>query len=137
MQGIELDKLDKNIEFEFVAWKYATEVEDLQNIDIGTMPLNEDVWSRGKCGLKALQYMAAGIPAVCSPVGMNSEIIQDGRNGFLASGEEDWFNKLSLLIEDRGLRQKIGEAGRQTVEEKYSLKINAPKLKQAIFSCLG
>jgi len=132
LEGIQLDKLDKKIDFEFAPWQYPTEVSDLRSIDIGTMPLNDDEWSRGKCGLKALQFMALNIPAVCSPVGVNSEIIEDGLNGFLASTEEEWINKLNLLIENPDLRRKLGQSGRKTVEEEYSLSVNAPKLKQII-----
>lgn len=76
--------------------------------------------------------MAVGIPAVCSPVGVNFDIIQNGVNGFLAFNDADWFNKLSLLIEDQNLRIKLGQAGRVTVEDEFSLKVNAPRLKQVL-----
>ena len=94
------------------------------------MPDNE--WTRGKCGFKAILYMSMGIPSVCSPVGMNREIITDGVNGFLAAGEGQWIEKLSSLIEDPGLRRKMGLAARKTVEEKYSVKVNAPKFLKVI-----
>jgi len=104
-------------------WRLDNEIEELSTFDIGVMPLPDDEWGRGKCGLKALQYMALGIPAVCSPVGVNKEIIEDGVNGFLASKEKEWIDKLSFLIESKDLRSKIGEAGRRTVEERYSVKV--------------
>lgn len=132
LEGFHLGKLDKKIEFEFSTWQHQTEVTDLQSIDIGTMPLNNDTWSKGKCGLKALQFMALSIPVICSPVGVNTEIIKSGINGFLASSEEEWIDKLTLLIKDASLRKILGKAGRETVEEKYSLKVNAPKLKQIL-----
>ncbi|MDD4214679.1 MAG: glycosyltransferase, partial [Bacteroidales bacterium] len=91
-----------------------------QEFDIGIMPLPDDEWSRGKCGFKGLQYMALGIPAVLSPVGVNTEIVQDGVNGFLAANDEEWIEKLSLLIESPDLRKKIGLNGRKTIVEKYS-----------------
>jgi glycosyltransferase involved in cell wall biosynthesis len=103
-------------------WKHSTELEDLRDIDIGIMPLPDNEWTWGKCGLKGLQYMALEIPTIMSPVGVNKEIILDGVNGFLAESTEDWMNKLSQLIEHEALRVKLGKAGRQTVVEKYSVK---------------
>jgi len=127
---------DANIVLEGVklhseTWNYQEEVKHLQGFDIGIMPMPDNDWTRGKCGLKALQYMAVGIPTVCSPVGVNKEIIQDGVNGFLANGEE-WIEKLSALIENSCLRKELGQAGREAVEKKYSLKVNAPKLKYVV-----
>lgn len=108
-------------------WSIATELEDIRNFDIGIMPMPENKWTKGKCGFKAILYMSMGIPTVCSPVGVNKEIIKDGENGFLAATEEEWIKKLSSLIENPTLRQKIGSAGRKTVEERYSLDVNKPK----------
>lgn len=102
-------------------WSLENEINDLQEIDIGIMPLPNDEWSKGKCGFKGLQYMALEIPTIMSPVGVNSEIIINGENGFLASTEEEWIEKLSLLIEDENLRLLLGKNGRKTVEEKYSV----------------
>jgi glycosyltransferase involved in cell wall biosynthesis len=93
----------------------------LQDIDIGLMPLPDDEWSRGKCGLKGLQYMALGVPTLMSPVGVNSEIIESGVNGFLPRTEDDWVEMLSALIESRELRARIGAAGRRRVEDGYSV----------------
>ncbi len=104
-----------------IAWNKQDEIKELSFIDIGIMPLPDDEWSKGKCGLKGLQYMALGIPTIMSPVGVNKLIIQDGENGFLASEKEEWVNKISKLIEDTELRMKIGEAGRKTVLENYSV----------------
>ncbi|HNW70694.1 MAG TPA: glycosyltransferase family 4 protein [Bacteroidales bacterium] len=104
----------------FCKWSKEKEIEDLSELDIGIMPLPDDDWARGKCGFKGLQYMALGIPAVMSPVGVNNEIISDGENGFLAGSDAEWVEKLSLLIESPELRKKIGDCGRKTVEEKYS-----------------
>lgn len=103
------------------AWSASTEVEDLSKFDIGIMPLPDDEWEKGKCGMKGLQYMGIGIPAVMSPVGANLEIIQDGVNGYLPRSEDEWVVRLSLLIEDKSLREKIGTAGRQTVIDRYSI----------------
>ena len=126
---------NKNIEIEgvniiFKKWNNETEVEEIQSSHIGIMPLRDDEWSRGKCGLKLLQYMAAGIPSAASPVGVNKEIISDGVNGFLASSEDEWYEKLLRLCEDFELRSKIGLEGRKTVEEKYSIEKWAPRLAE-------
>ncbi len=103
------------------AWVAATEIEDLSQIDIGIMPLPDDEWAKGKCGLKGLQYMALEIPTLMSPVGVNTEIIQPGINGYLPDKEDEWVESLSKLIENKELREKIGKAGRQTVIDKYSV----------------
>ncbi len=103
-----------------IRWKKETEVSDLNEIDIGIMPLPDNDWTKGKCGFKGLQYMALEIPAVMSPVGVNNEIVDNGKNGFLAEGHKDWFEKLCLLIDSFELRKKMGKKGRQTVIEKYS-----------------
>ena len=110
-----------------VRWKSDTEAEDLSELDIGMMPLPDNDWTRGKCGMKGLQYMALEIPTVMSPVGVNKDIIQDGVNGFLASSSEQWVEKLSLLIESAELRKKLGMAGRATVEKEYSVEANKDK----------
>jgi len=103
------------------AWKAATEVKDLSEIDIGVMPLPDDEWAKGKCGLKGLQYMALAIPTLMSPVGVNSEIIEHGVNGYLPSTEDEWVEDLSKLIENKEYRTRMGQAGRQTVVDRYSV----------------
>jgi glycosyltransferase involved in cell wall biosynthesis len=122
------------LEIDFVKWNAETEVEDLSRIDIGLMPLPDDEWSKGKCGLKALQYMALGVPAVVSPVGVNTEIVEDGINGFIAENEDEWIEKLSLLIENPEIRKKLGTKARQTVEEKYSVDANKHKYLEVLNS---
>jgi len=104
-----------------LAWNKNDEIKELSSFDIGIMPLPDDEWARGKCGLKGLQYMALAIPTIMSPVGVNNEIIHDGVNGFLAANEQEWILKLSRLIESEELRKEIGQAGRQTVIEWYSV----------------
>jgi glycosyltransferase involved in cell wall biosynthesis len=115
-------------------WSLQTEVRDLQELDIGVYPLPDEEWVLGKSGLKALQYMALGIPTVAQSIGSNFEIIQDGVNGFLANSQEEWLEKISLLIESPELRKKIGLAGRKTVEERYSVKVTAPKYLEVLRS---
>lgn len=109
------------------AWNINTEVSELQKFDIGIMPLPEDEWTKGKCGLKGLLYMALGIPAVMSPVGVNNTIIQHGKNGYLAESTDQWVYILSQLIEDSQLRSRIGIAGRKTVIDYYSVSANVSK----------
>jgi glycosyltransferase involved in cell wall biosynthesis len=116
------------VDVEAMQWRADTEVDDLSQIDIGIMPLPDDNWSKGKCGLKALQYMALGIPTVCSPVGVNSTIIKDGVNGCLAGDAADWIEKIKQLIHNPELRQEMGRAGRETVEKEYSAKAVAPRV---------
>ena len=103
-------------------------------LDIGVMPLPDDQWSRGKCGLKALQYMALGVPTVCSPVGVNTEIIQDDENGLIASTEDEWVEKLTRLLRSAELRGRLGRAGRETVDARYSAEVQAPRVFQIIES---
>jgi glycosyltransferase involved in cell wall biosynthesis len=106
---------------QYITWNEETEIEDLLKIDIGIMPLPEDEWAKGKCGFKALQYMALNIPAVVSAVGVNVTIIDHGVNGFLAKSQEEWFDFLQQLITDDNLRKKIGTLGRKKVIECYSV----------------
>ncbi len=102
-------------------WKKETELADLHRFDIGLMPLPDDEWSKGKCGLKGLQYMALGIPTIMSPIGVNTEIIEDGQNGMLAQNQDQWVHKLSVLVENEELRRTLGQAGRKTVVDHYSV----------------
>ncbi|OIO80500.1 MAG: group 1 glycosyl transferase [Candidatus Omnitrophica bacterium CG_4_8_14_3_um_filter_43_15] len=108
-------------------WSLEKEAEDFQSIDIGIYPLIDNQWAYGKAGFKAIQYMSVGVPVVASPVGMINEFISDEKNGFLAATEDQWFEKLSRLIEDVPLRRTTGLAGRKTVEEMFSAEINAKK----------
>lgn len=102
-------------------WCLEEEVEAIARFDIGIMPLPDDIYSQGKCGFKLLQYMALGIPGVASPVGVNKTIVQDGVNGFLADAEDEWVDKLSRLIAEPDLRREMGQAGRRTVQERFSV----------------
>jgi len=120
------------VEIENHDWCLEEEVGHFQSIDIGIYPLADTLWERGKAGFKAIQYMSVGVSVVASSIGMNKEIIQNGVNGFLVSSDEEWVEKISRLIDDPALREKIGFAGRKTVEGKYSVKINAPKYLEII-----
>lgn len=109
----------------FLPWKAQSEVDDLLNIDIGIMPLPDDIWTKGKCGFKALQYMALEIPAVVSAVGVNTEIIAHSAEGFLCTTEEEWLTSLTKLITDPELRITLGKNGRRKVVEHYSVTSNS------------
>ena len=108
----------------FIKWNEQTEIEDLLQINIGIMPLPDDPWSKGKCGFKALQYLALGIPAVVSPVGVNTEIVQPNVHGFHAQTEDEWYDSLQKLLTDASLREKMGREGRQQVVDHYSIQSN-------------
>lgn len=110
---------------EFILWNESTEIQDLLKIDIGLMPVPNDAWSLGKCGFKILQYLSLEIPAIASPVGVNSIIISEATNGFLAASKDEWIQKLALLILNPALRKKIGMAGRRKVQERYSVESNS------------
>lgn len=122
----------KGVEVFAKEWNLDNEIEDLMSFDIGIMPLLQDEWTLGKCSTKLLQYMAMGIPVVSSAVGANCDIVEDGQNGFLAEDEDDWFDKIALLVENAELRKKVGLSGRATVESSYSLGASAPKLKAVL-----
>jgi glycosyltransferase involved in cell wall biosynthesis len=124
----------EGVEVEARPWRSETELDDLRPIDIGVMPLPDDQWSRGKCGLKALQFMALGIPTICSPVGVNTEIVRDGENGFIAGTEAEWLEKLGRLLRSAELREKTGAAGRVTVEQDYSAIAQAPRVYEVFQS---
>lgn len=115
------------LDIEAITWKEEYEIATLQKMDIGVypLPLNEE-WVLGKSGLKALQYMALGIPTVATNVGCNNRVIENGVSGFLVTDEQDWLNALKLLCNDTQLRKKIGEQARLKVEEQFSINYTAP-----------
>ncbi|MDA3878359.1 MAG: glycosyltransferase family 4 protein [Halothiobacillus sp.] len=115
-----------NVEVE--PWSEASEVELIAKMDIGIMPLPDGPWEKGKCGYKLIQYMACGIPVVASPVGVNVEIVGTSQCGLLADNVAEWEATLAQLLESSALRQQLGRAGRQAVEDRYSLQVQAPIL---------
>ena len=124
------------VEVEVMPWCPETETADLRAIDIGIMPLPDDEWARGKCGCKALQYMGLGIPTVCSPVGVNTKIIQHDENGLLATTEDQWIEELTRLLHSPSLRERLGKAGRATVEAEYSTSKHAPRVYEILESVM-
>lgn len=122
---------------DIVTWSEETEVTQIQAMDIGVMPLADTPWARGKCGYKLIQYMACGLPVIASPVGVNSEIVEHGVNGFLASTELEWRQALDRLLADAGLRRRMGIEGRRKVELRYSLQKWAPRLVNLLADTAG
>ncbi len=112
-------------DYDFIQWNKEKEIDQLRQFDMGIMPLDDTIWEQGKCGFKALQYMAIGIPAIVSNVGVNEQIIIHGQNGLLCDNPEDWMKNLEKLIISKSEREKIGTAGRKTVIESYSVNANS------------
>lgn len=120
---------DKKPEFNypfvhFIPWNKPSEIDDLLRFNIGLMPLTEDKWSNGKCGFKALQYMSLGIPALVSPVGVNTRIVDHGANGFICSSNEDWKKYITEIYTNRDLLYTLSANTRKKIEDNYSVKSN-------------
>lgn len=112
---------------DFIEWNSTSEIDDLLPIDIGLMPLPDDEWANGKCGLKALQYMALGIPPVLSPVGINAKLIENGKNGYFCNSLEEWEKALSNLLSNPQKIKEMGLSTRIIVEEYFSTRSNYSK----------
>lgn len=114
----------------YVEWSEENEVRELATCHIGLMPLTNDEWSEGKCGFKLVQYLALGIPAVSSPVGVNKKIVDNGINGLLCETDDDWYKAIEILINDKALRSKMGIDGRKKITRAYSLLSNKENFLQ-------
>jgi glycosyltransferase involved in cell wall biosynthesis len=121
---------------ESIRWQEETEPQDLAPIDIGIMPLPDDEWSRGKCGAKALQYMARAIPTVMSPVGVNADIAAGGA-ALTASTHDEWHAAITRLLDDADLRRTLGAAGRRRVEDRFSVQAIAPAYVSVVRDVAG
>lgn len=122
----------RGVEVEHRPWRSASEVKDLSDFDVGVMPLADTEWERGKCALKALQYMALGIPPVLSPVGANREVVEDGVSGRFAASSEEWERALYHLLTEPELRARLGVAARTRVETSYSTRVHAPRVADVL-----
>jgi len=135
--AIGIDAPALGLPMESIPWSEQTEVASITSFDIGIMPLVDEPFERGKCGYKLIQYMACGLPVVASPVGVNRQIVEHGVNGFLAETPQQWEHALLTLLADSGLRQRMGQAGRQKVVQQYCIQVSGPKLaallKEAAF----
>jgi len=136
-----LERLERDFDFDFIViadlppdirlrslifrpWRKETEIEDLLSFTVGLMPLQEDPWSEGKCGFKALQYMSLGIPALVSPVGVNSRIVDHEVNGFICRTEKDWEQALRLMMQNEQLRERLSRETRKKIISHYSVLSN-------------
>ncbi len=129
LQEVDLSGVD----IDFRKWSPETEVDDLRDMDLGLMPLPDgEEWMKYKCGLKLIQYLAVGIPGIASPIGVNEEILADGKVGRAATNDEEWYQALKELVRNTTLRQTLGQAGRELVEQEYSIEGNAQKLEQIL-----
>lgn len=118
---------------EFRPWSEATEVESIQDADVGIMPLDDSLWARGKCGYKLLLYMACGLPVVGTPAGMSAQLFERAGAGLAARTPSEWIEALEYLLSDERRAGAIGAAGRAVVEREYSLAALAPRLAELIY----
>lgn len=112
----------------FIPWSLETQEKEIALFDIGIMPLPNNKWTEGKCGYKALQYMAAAVPPVCSDVGINREIVENGKEGFVVSSQDEFYKALSAFINNKGMRREMGLNARIKVERQFSIHVVAKKL---------
>ena len=119
--------------FRFLPWSETTEIDDLLQLDVGLMPLEHDAWSEGKCGFKLIQYLALGIPALASPVGVNKQIVEEGVEGYLCTASAQWRDRLRTLLLDADLRARMGKAGREKIVRDFSIQANEGAFR-ALFS---
>jgi len=115
-----------------VAWSEEQEAKEIKSSHIGIAMMPDDPWSKGKCGLKVIQYMAASLPVVVTDTGVHSEIIENNKSGFLVNNKSEWINALSVLIEDKNLRETMGLKGFEIANEKYSLKITSQNMAKSL-----
>jgi glycosyltransferase involved in cell wall biosynthesis len=121
-------KLMASAKVRFIPWSQENEAAALHLMSVGVMPLVDDKWTRGKCSFKMLQYMAAGLPVVVSPVGMNGEVLKKAELGFGATAPDEWHDAFASLYDDWLLQVEMGLAGRKVVEQFYSADIVAVEL---------
>lgn len=116
-----------DVPIEWVEWSPETELSALLSASVGIMPLTDDDWARGKCAFKLLQYMAASLPCVASPVGANNEVVRHGESGFLADDNDQWYRSLKTLFDNNGLARQFGAAGRKIIDQNYDYGILAER----------
>ena len=120
-----------------IEWSEEKEIENILNFDIGIMPLHDEPWSRGKCGFKLVQYMSCKKPVIASPVGINTSLVKDGKNGFLARGLVEWFDAFEVLYLDKELREKIAVDNFNSIELEYNYDTNCKNYVELIKSIMN
>lgn len=125
------------VDVESVLWTSEAEARRIAECDVGIMPLRDSPWEQGKCAYKLVQYMAAGLPTVSSPIGANLDVVVNGETGLFADSPEAWIEQLELLLRDAAMRKRLGEAGRQRVEAAYCLQHAAPRLVHLLKEAAG
>lgn len=116
----------------FVKWNVESEVDFIQSLDVGLMPIADDMWSKGKCAYKSLLYAACGIPIVITPTGVNQKLLDQSDIGFGPKNPEEWYEYLSVLFSDRSLGRQLGGNGIKLIERDYSLNSCAPKIIEVL-----
>ncbi len=135
-RGIQVEGVDVVLR----RWSQATETAEVADCDIGVSWLVDDDWSRGKCGLKVIQYMAAGLPVVANPVGMNAVMVVHGETGLLAESPEEGTDAIRRLASDPALRRRMGQAGQRLARERYGIDAWGPRLASIVVgdaACCG
>lgn len=127
----------EGVPVETLPWSSDSEVSEMAKFDVGIMPLTDDPWARGKCGFKLIQYMGCGLPVIASPVGVNTDLVDSGVNGFLASSQDDWLWALESLASDPQLRTRMGLAGRVKMERDFTVQGVLPRLDELIRKAVG
>ena len=128
--GAEVDLPGVNVEC--VKWTEATEVASIAECTLGVMPLLNSAWESGKCGYKLIQYMACRLPVIASPIGVNTQIVEDGSNGFLATTAKEWVDALERLLTNTELCIRMGREGRRRVESKYCLQVTGSRMVELL-----
>jgi glycosyltransferase involved in cell wall biosynthesis len=121
------------VDVQFITWQAEREIEHLHLMDIGLMPLPDgQLWMRYKAATKLIQYLAVGIPAIASPIGVNADILDNSRVGLAATTTDQWVNALTKLLNDGALRRRMGQQGRELVTSRFSIEANAPRLEEIL-----
>ena len=132
--GVSKDFSLLNVPIEIREWSEESECQEIQEFDVGIMPLPDEPWAQGKCGYKLIQYMACAKPIVASPVGVNIDIVRGGVNGFAATNSQEWQDALEILVQQTDLAERMGRQGRLLVEQQYSLTVVANLITSALLA---